>query len=317
MASPSSDGLSSIGIPMKKLLAIPWIVLCGTHGSAQSYQPFPSADAVWRERSSGFQCSCCADFQYAITGDTTINSLIYHKLHKTGVRYLEDQMGNCTQDVLMPIDQYAGCFRNDPIQRKVYFMPASGQQETLLYDFNLTVGDTVPATLLNGYGTTTNVVSGIDSVLLDGVYHKRFTLDSNSCWTPLQYIEGVGSTYGLLAWSACPFERQDELLCFIQSGSTVYPSGNMTCELATGVSGVLPVTPISVFPNPSLGKVGIRSEVTAYTLAVFDPTGQRILDEQVRTVFHEVDLTGLPKGLYLLRFSLDGDALHTERLIRQ
>lgn len=66
-----------------------------------------------------------------------------------------------------------------------------------------------------------------------------------------------------------------------------------------------PVGEISIFPNPSNGRFYIAGDVTA--VQVFDNSGNRqsfVLDERTRGVW--IDLSKNKKGIYLLKFLMDG-----------
>ena len=109
-----------------------------------------------------------------MNGDTLINSLIYKKVYA----------GTSNPIVTAAI-------RNDIVNKKVYQYSVAQGSEKLLYDFNLSVGDTVFKN--NGYGfyfafgegslqdapsvqIDTAWVTSIDSVIMphDGLYHRRF-----------------------------------------------------------------------------------------------------------------------------------------------
>ena len=72
---------------MKKLLQIVFLSLLVTlsvaEGRAQTnvYHPFPDSDGVWSEYYNDQNSSTSGYYLYSIFGDTTINSLKYHKVY--------------------------------------------------------------------------------------------------------------------------------------------------------------------------------------------------------------------------------------------
>src|SRR5471030_1731795 len=68
---------------MKKIfLLIVYIYICvGAKGQTNVYHPFPDSGAVWNVSIQGTQCSQCYQRSYYISGDTTINSISYHKIN--------------------------------------------------------------------------------------------------------------------------------------------------------------------------------------------------------------------------------------------
>lgn len=160
---------------MKKQLLIILLLLCNVGLWAQAaYIPFPSNVIIYGRTqtfNSSWTSAVYNSYRTEITGDTLIGAYRYQKLYSG--------LGPFT--VTDPI-------RNDTLNKKVYLYSVSTGMEKLLYDFNLSVGDTVNQ--YNGYGFYAPLVSGatplvnidtawvtsIDSVLMnhDGLFHRRF-----------------------------------------------------------------------------------------------------------------------------------------------
>ena len=169
------------------------------------YYPFPDSNAVWREYESGTYASSppvgeCYDYENRYMGDTIIGAFTYKKIWKYGAHY-----GYNCSTYINPINYYVGAIRQDTLQRKIYFLPPFQNTDTLLYDFNLSLGDTLPPSYTN---CTTNIVSSVDSVLVGAMYRKRFGLG----YTYL--IEGIGNTFGLLQPICFMLEPGSQLNCF-------------------------------------------------------------------------------------------------------
>jgi hypothetical protein len=297
------------------LLALTCFLLTGF---GQVYQPFPTSSALWRESSNGFQCSCCSEYQYTITGDTVINTLTYHKLQKTGVAYQENWNGNCTTNIAYSINQYVGSFINDSANKLINFIYPSESADSILYNFNLAIGDTVPPSPLNEHGNIVNIVTAIDSVYLGNVYHKRFKLDDCS-FEPQQlyYIEGIGSTYGLLSPTSCPFEAIYTLECFTIASQSVYPNSGASCSMITAGDDILSANQFSIFPNPTNGLVKIESNLQMFSISVFNSLGLLVHQKNVNSNTFSLDLSYLPTGLYIIEFSSNEKQLYRQTLIRQ
>jgi hypothetical protein len=303
---------------MKQILVFIFITCFLLTGFSQAYRPFPAADAVWRENKTGFQCSCCSDYQIFITGDTLIGAKRYHKLQKTGIRYQEDLMGSCTSSILYHIDEYVGCYRNDTAGKRVYFVPPTTISDTLLYDFDLALGDT-SRTYLSGLTGEDWIVTNIDSVLLGGQYHKRFKL--NNCYPKTLYlIEGMGSTFGLLSSFICwapYYEHMYDLQCFKRNNLTVYPYSSAPCSLVSSVDEAVAEGEISVYPNPSTGLINISSNLHSFDLSIFTSTGQLIYREHIKSGSKQFDISGFQPGLYLIQLSENGEPLHKQAILKQ
>ena len=166
-------------------------------GQTSVYHPFPDSNAVWNITFGGYQSPECSKYSYTMSGDTVVSSLTYHKLIKNRIIYASYATGFCNWGSVLaiPAPSYAGAIRQDSALRKVYYLPPSASADTLLYDYNLVIGDTVK-TYVSMY-TPFPVVTATDSVLVGTVYHKRWAVNSGACIDG-KLIEGVGSGFGLL-----------------------------------------------------------------------------------------------------------------------
>lgn len=179
---------------MKNKLLTLILIFCqiAVFGQSNIYHPIPESNAMWREYFGGYQVNC-ADYQLSISGDTLINGINYHKLNYFGVVHYTDITGNCLSGFHGPYSYDEGAFRNDSLNKKVYYWNAvDGEQ--LLYDFNLNLNDKLPQTYGYRYygGGDTAFVSSVDSVLVNGEYHKRFGISNSFEQNYVYLIEGIG-----------------------------------------------------------------------------------------------------------------------------
>lgn len=286
----------------KLLLFLSLGTLFTANAQTSVYHQFPDSIATWNFK---FEIPCWAvggmsdvDYSLSITGDTTISSQVYHKLHTPFVQI--NSTGNCT--VPVPVG-YRGGLREDTLARKVYYMAPSQTVEQLLYDFNLQVGDTVTGVLraLNG---PPDQVTVIDSVLVGSSYRKRWHIN------PLYnmfIIEGLGSTYGL--FEASPGYVTDypsyTLLCFSQDNQVQYPGFAVSCMLINGTTDPeLSQVSVSVYPNPAAGAftVDLQKAGMIKTARLYDVNG-KLLREQLLNGQHLLHFDALENGLYLLVLS--------------
>ena len=139
-----------------------------------AYCPFPSENAIWRgsniHYNNDYSFEGTTEYHYAIVGDTVINNLTYHKLKRNSLYKPNAGPQHFSID-------NEGAFREDVINKKVYFYSFYSNSEQLLYDFDLNVGDDVSQFIVNGESNNFNppIVTEIDLIMLkDGLYHKRF-----------------------------------------------------------------------------------------------------------------------------------------------
>src|ERR1019366_3708456 len=153
------------------------------------------------------------------------------------------------EDHLMYIDTlllgWRGYLRQDTALRRVYYLATDTLAERILYDFNLTVGDTVTRFFkYNGViSYDTAWLISIDTFYADKSYRRfNFKIYTSGLDGPAfivtSWIEGIGSDMGLLyplnlSWFA------KQLTCFSRNDSTVYPHFSPTaCAILTGVNEV-------------------------------------------------------------------------------
>lgn len=78
-------------------------------------------------------------------------------------------------------------------------------------------------------------------------------------------------------------------------------------------------TAISISPNPSSGKfsLSLPTSVSRFTAEVYDLTANLLLRKEFRTNTAEINLTGYPKGAYLVRIIQNDGSRHSAKLIIQ
>lgn len=124
--------------------------------------------------------------------------------------------------------------------------------EIMVFDYSLDVMDTFYAE-----GAPSFVVLSVDSIELEnGEYRKRLRTrcTDDSAWGdwPVDWIEGLGSTAGIVQYSSmCAFDSGSELLCIWKDGDRIYTNPDLdSCWLHPVHTKDLDVLNIQVNPNP-------------------------------------------------------------------
>jgi len=320
-------GISKKDAAMKtKLLIVTIFLVIDFYSFAQTnvYHHFPTSNAIWREASGGYQCGCCWDNQYAITGDTVIGIYTYHKLYGSGIHYYDDYYtGYCSNNVAFYTHGYGGAFREDSINKRIYLTSGNNSNDTLVYDFNLQNGDSLPISLINNQNLYHNYVSSVDSVFVGNNYRKCFGITGKDFYgnTDSNYvylIEGIGSTFGLTSLLVPPFEFGSSLLCYMVNGVSVYPDTNYQCTLLS-IDEVIPTKVISrIFPNPFSTSTDIYFDRPYKTIEVDVYNTMGKLNEHLENSNCnkiQLDRQALTDGLYFLRVTLDKNIIVTDKVI--
>jgi hypothetical protein len=291
---------------MKKVICIFQFLLLGTQMLiSQDYFPLPETNTFWI---SSFwdipdYCPCagtCSIDQYSITGDTLINEVVYHKLDYTGIYYGD----NCEENYFN--DGYQGAFRNDIGNKKVWFVPSGDLNESLLYEFDLEIGDTLSPGILNPIEFGDFWVEDIDTIEVGDSYRKMFLIRSgfNIYGGPFEIIEGIGGqslVSPMESWFN--FEAGYLLYCVNINDSIFYPYG-ANCEQIVGTESILKNVTFEIYPNPSKDILFIDNASGSH-VQLFSITGLLISESEIKTDYFELKLKDVPEGMYFLRFKKD------------
>ena len=285
---------------MKKLLLFLSFVGLTIIANAQTsvYHPMPDSNAVWCENYFYTDGYCEYSYHYSLfmKGDTLFGGYNYHKLYRTGFFYST----SCPEFVTYQ-DQFYCLLRQDIANKKVYTWYNG---DSLLYDFNLYLHDTLSPTLINSQ--VENYVSSIDSILVNNNYRKRFWLSvlgsnvsTDSAYVAL--IEGEGSTFGLMSTKLFPpFEAGGILNGF--SDTVHYNHAPAYCGITVGVQELLQAATIQIYPNPTTNIITIES-LQKSTIEILNIQGQTIQQQLIQQGKTDIDISGLAKGVYLLRLN--------------
>jgi hypothetical protein len=222
---------------------------------------------------------------------------------------------------------YGGAIRQDTAQKKVYVVFPLSTQDTLFYDFNLNLGDTLPPSAI--YNSENYYVSSIDSILIETNYRKRFWLCNITNPPPCStgpnspaYIEGIGSTFGLTTSLFEPGEYGCGLNCVQVNHATIYPDSSYNCsplDLTLSVNeNENNSFNLTVSPNPFSTQTTFQTAAPLQnaSLTVYNFVGQtvkRVDDLAGQTVTFHRD--NLPSGLYFVRLTQDGNTISADKFV--
>lgn len=299
---------------MKKYLLV-FIIATATQLSYAQYRPLPMQNAEWVNWGGLYLLSCptCTfvNHKYYTDGDTIINSNTYVKLKKMEIPAIND---------VSIYPTYTGAIRQDTLNKKIYVVLTDSTTERILYDFSLQVGDTINSVLhdlaSDCVGFNVETISSIDSILINGNYHKRFNVQG-SC-NSVSYIEGIGSDYGLIFPNRLD-EKESHLTCTKVNGQTYYPSNTSQCDLITSIGSLHNVFVVDIFPNPTADEVNIvlsnKINLSA-SIIIYNTFGEIIIQEKMSTNEKKLDISTLPNGLYFLKINSKENTI-TKKIIKQ
>lgn len=300
------------------------------HTQTYVYHPFPDS-AFWRVDyyyNNPFQFPCYARyyFQYYADGDTLINSIAYKRIYRSSVQV--DTL-SCTPPMNppeAPASGYVGALKDDSQANKAFFVFPESDIDSLLFDYNLVVGDTLKGILVSHFfmSDPNLVVLSTDSVLINGQFRKRWNFNQIGHGTYPYIIEGIGSNVGLIEpVYTYAFDFTDRyLVCVKDSSETYFVSdynSSVGCELITnGTSEVSLTDKLSVFPNPFSIRTTLKLNVNLAkaTLTIINSFGQQVkLIKGIEGREIEIYRDNLPSGIYFLLLEDENKIIAPEKLV--
>jgi len=195
-------------------------------------------------------------------------------------------------------------------ENKVFILPTdTSENEILLYDFNLEVGDIYETnwSYFYGYDETFRLeVKYIDSIeIKDGSFRKSWYLSNDTTAADIHWIEGIGDQSWLFYQPAYLLSVSNyfELTCQVVDGNLLYdPSMNLFCQ-SVGVEDQQNLTAFQAAPNPFDNRVKISSENAEIKKAtLLDINGASILEVNFPKLSSDLilDTSLIDGGVYFL-----------------
>ena len=322
MNRKTSNEFHLIKMNKMKILAIISLVIPFI-GLSQTYQQFPTGNAIWKEYryhlyvfGGGNKHEEVHHLHYLMNGDTTISNSTYKKIYYTGTVFVEEGDLPYSSATTYNNNEYVGAIREDAMKR-VYVMTPNNTSEMLLYDFNLSVGDTITSNFIVGFPDAHFTVGSIDSVLVTNNYHKRYHIIaptsssyiSQNGFNNLMLIEGIGSSLGLFQFRNDPnYNNIHELVCFKRDGVSLHPTG-YSCDVIfnVGVEENSFDQPL-LYPNPTTNTLYLNLDKNYSNLLIniYSLDGKLIEAIKKENTNDAIFELTRDKGVYFIEIFTDG-----------
>jgi hypothetical protein len=239
--------------------------------------------------------------------DTSISGMTYYV-----IRTITKHSG--FNIVYYPVDYYT-YLRNDTINKKVYAY-VNGS-DSLIYNFDLTIGDTLYSTIPNDPADLT-----IDTIYTSNFYGvNRKTIATKDTFGNIQrkLIEGLGSEFGFIAYSYDPgFENGAFTTCIKYNGTTLFGDSSITCDLPLAINNIQQNINVKVYPNPTSDKLIIEIDkniVGNCTLELKTIYGTTLIKKETKLSNEIIDSNNLSSGIYILTIK-NADKVYTQRIFK-
>ena len=270
----------------------------------------------------GQQLFHSTDEQNILHGDTLISGLSYFKMYTTRHNILNVY----TFPGMLTFNSYDSIgptfLRYDTLLKSVYYLPSIDSSETLIYDFDLQLGDTTP---MQSQHFPTTIIRSIDTVSLFGIAVKRFFLTdvSDPYIEFFNYVlEGMGGSNGLAyyqpeyGWLGGGV-FSTALRCF-QYQDSIYAPYDGECPFIDFISAVDPISDdhaLTISPNPTQGLfvITIGEELLNATCTIVNSIGQ-VTQSFKLTELNSTGQLSTP-GIYFWRVEQEGRLIRTGKII--
>ena len=292
-----------------KLVLGVFISLISFSAFAQDYQYIPLVKPglqLWTRDNGLYEYNIYHFMRYALTEeDTIINSITYKKLYKfTDIEFSPNTA------------EYYGGLRENTQKQVFYKGPHSYNNEILLYDFSLSVGDTFSMAV--PLDTAIFEIASIDTINYNGVPRRKFTIKLLPY--PIGdiiagiWIEGIGNYEGILSFPRnYAADNWSVTRCYIHNGDLLYSNyshgGNDCITPLMGVESIIEDNSITIYPNPTSSEVNISSENIINSIEIFNSLGQRVYYSVVNSIEKVIDISSFTNGVYILGVKTDNGVI--------
>ncbi|MFP4289967.1 MAG: hypothetical protein ACLFQS_11985 [Bacteroidales bacterium] len=261
--------------------------------------------------------------KHVLMGDTIINDQTYKKL------YFHNYLEELTPDSL----QYIAALREDSTNTKVYYIFHGQEEEHLLYDFSLEVGDEFhvhspmftlssgPLILPENHQSPESMeVVEVKDSLIAGVVRKVLHFNNISEWVDgiEWWIEGIGSTMGIMYSGNLNYIIADGsyafLLCYHQGEQLIlqnddpwgYPNPDNPCY-SLPATNLDEIDDLEILITPTLFKDYLRISVSEpfESITIYHQSGRVVYNAQA---FHNapynlnITTQDWQRGLFIVSF---------------
>jgi hypothetical protein len=274
--------------------------------SSMAQSNWIKGDAVWHYKFFNFSMPGSGYIKVWSAGDTMIQNKVCTKLKAVNHDFepinAQLELTEFVTDYMSGIVYYS----NDTVYRWY------NNEFHVLYDFSGQSGDSwILATGNAPFGcndTSTCIVESVGSINLGGNLYNE--LQVNYTADSYEFIHGkINTRFGPTQRYLFPLPRpcdsssvdidQITFICF-QDDSLYYNPTNEACEYYLGLNEST-LNTISVFPNPSSGKIELLSDIPLKKIQVVNVLGTTLKEIEANLTLKEIDLSELPQGTYYLK----------------
>jgi len=294
---------------MNKLIL--FLILLSTSSSyCQDYNPLVKEGAIWvttyfDDYGVDFYCA------FKIESDTVVNNITYNKVFKSNIEPIAGQ-----QEFRFLDRSFFGLIRE--VDKQVFFIRFEDyvfmencpiDEESLIYDFDIEVGDTLLM-------CNTVMVEG-NSVIFSEIEDRvEFNIPSKvflySDYDQEYLIEGIGNSKGIFS-DATNFLSTGYFL----SRLIYYCEDDTDCPFLVSSNDLFEDEEIAIYPNPTQGMLRVTlSDSDNYDYTVMSISGRHLLSGMTNHLSElELDMSHIESGMYLMQLTKGEQSYVTKFLV--
>jgi len=262
----------------------------------QTYHPLIRPNTFWDEVHGDGSLFCLASGgdRYYFQGDTIILGNQYKQIRAFPMVDIYNSPGMICWPYYVDVNtNYLsfGLLREDTIAKKVYVFDLGNNADDLLYDFNLTIGDTLHSAYA-GMGNDLVIVNKSDTTLLNGAIRKVFYLNNNE-----YYIESIGGSQGLFYPIQQGIGFWEELHGVIEDTTVIW--GNRVEIL--GINEIKNNANFEIFPSSVTSEFHLKvlgQIKSPINLTIYDLQGKALMYFVIKQNVTSINVEELPQGIY-------------------
>lgn len=275
------------------------LFLVPTVSFGQGYKPFLRTDVEWEVQLHGW-----------IWGEWPINPT-YRRWR------VEPEHDTIVNGLLYRGFTDSVHFREDTMTGRVFLLNPEDSTESVFYDFNLQVGDSIRG----GVGDTLwHYVYFVDTVMIQGTPRKLIKLGVPTKLCIDEWIEGIGSLRGphrMGIGSNCrytyEYTEMYNVTCYrLRHYNSLSPIYGQRCKIAGIENPDTPANDFHLWPNPANEVLNLSFVKKPENIQLIDCIGRHYS----YAPNSELNISGLGNGIYLLRVK-QGNVWSSEKVIIQ
>lgn len=189
-------------------------------------------------------------------------------------------------------------------------------EEFLMYDFNLSLQDTITIKNPDSGNNIPLYVSEVSdsTTLLNGDKRKELTMNCKGFEQIYsKWIEGMGSINGFLSvYQSCSFDINVFLTCFYVNDELVYKNPDFNNCWTTATEEVY-APKFSIVPNPSRDIIEIAGDIDFDKVNLYTASGIKM---HVQKSGNTIDVSNLIEGLYIIEIESKGQSVGKQKFVK-